>query len=97
MGEKILTDFDTVEVLVEITPNVTWRVALLGGTALLEEVCHSHFLLPVDLDGELSALSPALCLTVSTMFSSFMKDYQQSANPVVVIFCKQAHLIAGRC
>ncbi|CAO2646520.1 hypothetical protein LEMLEM_LOCUS27951, partial [Lemmus lemmus] len=41
------------------------RVALLGGVALLEEVCHSHFLLPVNLDFELSALSPAPCLTVS--------------------------------
>ena len=69
---KRYKNFDTVLVLVKITPNVPWRVALLGGVALLEEVCHSHFLLLVDLDVELSALSPALCLPVSTMHSAMM-------------------------
>ena len=67
--KRYLQGFDTVVVLVKMIPNVPWRVALLGSLALLEEVCHSHFLLPVDLDVELSVLSPALCLPVSTILS----------------------------
>ena len=59
-------------VLVKMTPNVPWKVALFGGVALLEELCHGHFLLPVDLDIELSTLSLALCLPVSTMLSVMM-------------------------
>lgn len=35
-----------------------------AGKTLLEEVCLILFLLPTDLNVELSATSPALCLTV---------------------------------
>ena len=61
-----------VVVLVKMTPNVPWRVALLGTVALMEDVCHSHFLLPVDLKVEFSVLSPALCQPLSTLLSAVM-------------------------
>lgn len=64
----------------KMTPVGQQRVALVGGVVLWEEVCHwgvnfevsnaqtrpcvSLFLLPVDLDVELSATSAALCLSV---------------------------------